>query len=906
MTPDNILLIDKNYEPLKLVLDKAASDKGINIIYTENLTAGYRELNKTNNNISAVILDIQLTEKPFLGIEIITGLRNDFPDIPVVILTDIDDTVAAKQCRISGAHDLLGRKDLDAVHFFEAIEDAVTQNKLKSQIRSRLNNKVNYIAPAIHFLKDGMNSRFTYKLRYIAIHKDNQLQDDLFRASILWHYKLRQIITSAYRDHLLTSIIMVKDGNKSLIDFYLTFTVTENEIEKLTTLTVEFIEDFESFLQNNTEDQLTPYIFEAVTDINVLSSILWPGYKNPAVRIYSKPEGWGYMGDYELEVKDSQQVLNAEFLPALPDITNISGISLLPEAMMATSGTSMVVMHLQPLNFHNNEIKFLERIIDGEISSASIGSSDTSEEYINHFNEIINFPLNNFLFEVRFLSDIHQNIPKLLKSEIEKFYASNKQIVNCTFQKGLFDNLFSIDQNMSLSRLSFMKSKEEIIPIFRFPVPETELILGVPYQYSNLQFLPADLSQEGLLLGEKSAINNIIDVRINTESLKKHMYVLGQTGTGKTTLLKTMIRDAIITNKGFCVIDPHGDLFEDVTAMIPASRKSEIVLFDTDNLADSAKLNFFKTGVQVESSMMIDEMLRILSFEYDMKMAGGPIFETYFKSILSLILHPKVVNRFKTPTLKLAYKALLLPELLEFLLGLVSDPNPSEGMENEKMSNSISGSELRLIFKVASRGKGEMDWDNVRPYIYSKLKFFVDNLYISELFDNQEPTLNFREILDTGKILLVRLKKGHIGSANLSKVGRLFLNSIIYSIMSRAELPANQRKDFFIFIDEFQNFLDGDIGFALSEVRKFNVGLILANQTIGQLNDHIFQSVLGNVGSTVFFRTGLNDIGKIRHFIEPSFSAKELVNLQNFNCIARLMSKDKPSEPFVFQTKFLQ
>jgi DNA-binding NarL/FixJ family response regulator len=904
---ENILLIDKNFEPLKLVLDKAATNKGVNIIYSENITAGYIELNRISNNISAVILDINLTEKSLLGTEIIVGLRNEFPDIPIVILTDINvDTLAAKQCRISGAHDLLGKKDLDVVHFFEAIEDAVTQYKLKSQIQNRLNNKANYIAPAIHFLKDGMNSRFTYKLRYIAIHKDTQLQDDLFRASILWHYKLRQIISSAYRDHLLTSIIMVKDNNKSLIDFYLTFTVTENEIEKLTALTAEFIEDFESFVQNSTQDQLTPYIFEAVTDMNVLSSILCPGFKNPAVRIYSKPEGWGYMGDYDMEINDSQQVLNAEFLPALPNVTNISGISLLPEAMMATSGTSIVVMHLQPLNFRNNEKEFLERIIDGEISSASIDRSDTSEEYINHFNEIINSPMDNYLFEVRFLSNSHQDIPKILKSEIVKFYASNNQTVNSTLQKGLFDNLFSIDQNMSLSRLSFMKSKEEIIPIFRFPVPETELILGVPYQYSNLQFFPADLSPQGLLLGEKVASDNSLDVRINTESLKKHMYVLGQTGTGKTTLLKTMIRDAINTNKGFCVIDPHGDLFEDVMSMIPASRKSDIVLFDTDNLVDSAKLNFFKTGIQVESSMMIDEMLRILSFEYDMKMAGGPIFETYFKSILSLILHPKVIERFKTPTLKMAYKALLLPELLEFLIDLVCDPNPSEVKENNKISNSFPDSELKLIFKVASRGKGEMDWDNVRPYIYSKLKFFVDNLYISELFDNKEPSLNFREIMDSGKILLVRLKKGHIGSANLSKVGRLFLNSMIFSIMSRAELPTNQRKDFFVFIDEFQNFLDGDIGLALSEVRKFNVGLILANQTIGQLNDHIFQSVLGNVGSTVFFRTGLNDIGKIRHFIEPSFSAKELVNLQNFNCIARLMSKDKPSEPFVFQTKFIQ
>jgi hypothetical protein len=380
------------------------------------------------------------------------------------------------------------------------------------------------------------------------------------------------------------------------------------------------------------------------------------------------------------------------------------------------------------------------------------------------------------------------------------------------------------------------------------------------------------------------------------------MYLLGQTGTGKTTLLKSMILDAISGNYGFCVIDPHGDLIEDVQKMIPETRKKDIVWFDTSNLKDSAKMNLLIPEISVKQSMLVDEIIRILTFEYDYKNVGGPIFETYFKSALNLVMHPEVIRKFSTPTLQLAYKALLFPDFLKHLISLTECVNESDDQTTDFSTERIVGSELGQVYRNAFLVRGETDWDSMRPYIYSKLKFFIDNVYIRELFDSKEPTLNFRNIMDNGKILLVRIEKGHIGMSNLAKIGMLFLNKLIFSIMTRTELPVEKRRDFFIFIDEFQNFLQGDIGIALSEVRKYNVGLVLANQTIGQLNDYLLQSVLGNVGSTAFFRTGINDIGKISHFIEPEFSARELINLQNFNCIARIMHNNRPSEPFIFQT----
>lgn len=904
MEAESILIIDKNCKPLKTVLDIVALKSGIKMIYSESLKEGYIELNRKSNNISAVVLDFQFTKQPLSGEEVITGLRNEFPNIPLVVLAESNENRnAAIRCIQNGAYDFLGKNSLDAVRLFQVIQDAIIKKKEKLPVTHRIENALFTNIPAIIFNTKDFCSHFAFKLYSIALQADYLLLDDLVKASMVWHYNFWHSIVSSYSENVMPSINMIKKHNKPIIEFYLIFTLTENNFENLKVLTDEFISSIESFIFSKLENGTKPYIFEPVTDHEDLDTILFPKYNNRSIRLFSQPECWGSMVDYDLNVEDQTQNLKAEFLPAFPIGKSNTNFFLLTQSLLSTTGTSSIAMHVKPLKLAINENEFLKRIITGDISSPNSGIGDSKKDHVARFTEIVNSPFGNYLFEIRFLSDTHTTIPKVLESEMKMQFFPQKSKVQFTYQNGLFDNLFSIDRNLKLARLAFMKNSDEVFRLFRLPAPESKYVNRIPYQNSSLQLFPKNLPTTGILLGEKLIGRVNSQVRIDTESLKKHMYVLGQTGTGKTTLLKTMIGDALNSNCGFCVIDPHGDLFEDVLAFIPEERRKDVVLFDTNNLADSAKLNFFLPGVPVENSMLIDELLRVLSSEYDMKNVGGPIFETYFKSVFKLILHPKVVEKFKVPTIQLAYKALLVPGFLSFLLNLINEGNMEIPKDANDWSESIPDAELQILFDTANKGKGEMEWDNVRPYIYSKLKFFVDNTYIRELFDNKEPTLNFRDIMDSGKILLVRLKKGQIGTANLTKVGRLFLNSLIFSIMSRAELPISQRKDFFVFIDEFQNFLDGDIGSALSEVRKFNVGLILANQTIGQLNDYIFQSVLGNVGSTIFFRTGLNDVWKIRHFFEPDFTTREVVNLQNFNCVARLMNNGKPCEPFIFQTK---
>jgi type IV secretory pathway TraG/TraD family ATPase VirD4 len=209
---------------------------------------------------------------------------------------------------------------------------------------------------------------------------------------------------------------------------------------------------------------------------------------------------------------------------------------------------------------------------------------------------------------------------------------------------------------------------------------------------------------------------------------------------------------------------------------------------------------------------------------------------------------------------------------------------------------------VKNFFKTALATTGEQAFANFALYVTSKLTRFVEDYYLSPLLTSKKRNIDFRKILDEGNILLVKMDKGLIGTDNTGLLGRIVLGNIIRAGMSRTGTAKEDRRPYNVFIDEFQNFIRSDAGSALSEVRKYGLRLVLANQTLGQLNDYTIQSLLGNVGSLVFFRPGINDYEKIKHYLEPDFRRQDVLKLPNFNCIARLLVDNIPSDPFVFET----
>ena len=430
--------------------------------------------------------------------------------------------------------------------------------------------------------------------------------------------------------------------------------------------------------------------------------------------------------------------------------------------------------------------------------------------------------------------------------------------------------------------LPFFYNLNDVIQTFRLPMPCNNILPDIQQQAGIFFHVPTNLTAEGILLGKKKLNNNIIDIRIQSNALTKHLYIMGQTGTGKSTLIKTMVADCLKSNCGFTVIDPHGDLYDEVYNFIPADK-----LITINSLSESScginPLRYDKRMPQAKS-LIINELIRIFGSLYDMKTAGGPMFETYFKHGLLLIMDEGVEEKFGERNLndlvKLFFNQPYRSELLR-------------GCREESVIN---------FFNTAENTTGEQVFANFAIYITSKLNRFVDDYYLAPLLSGKRENINFRQLIDDGKIMLVKLEKGLIGNDNTSLLGQIILSNIILAGMSRTGTKINERKPHYIFIDEFQNFVKSDIGSALSEVRKYGLNLVLANQTLGQLDDYLIQSLLGNVGSMVFFRPGINDYEKIKHYLEPHFQKEDVLRLPNFNCIARLMIDNIPSEPFVFQT----
>jgi len=266
-----------------------------------------------------------------------------------------------------------------------------------------------------------------------------------------------------------------------------------------------------------------------------------------------------------------------------------------------------------------------------------------------------------------------------------------------------------------------------------------------------------------------------------------------------------------------------------------------------------------------------------------MGVAGGPVFEEMFTLLMLLNMDKQVCLQKGEPTLERFNNLFYDQELRNEMMRLCADKR------------------VKLYIENARQMQGDWSWQNFAPYITSKIRKLVFDDIFKDII-NADTTLDIRGIMDQGKILLVNLEKGYMGTDNVVYFGRLLLNGIFRHAISRADIPPAKRRPFYLFVDEFQNFSSGDIGSAMSEARKYGLALILANQTLGQLPDHTVQSLLGNVGSQVFFRPGLLDFERIKNFVKRDFSDEEVLNMPNFHAIARLLYENKPMQPFVVET----
>lgn len=432
------------------------------------------------------------------------------------------------------------------------------------------------------------------------------------------------------------------------------------------------------------------------------------------------------------------------------------------------------------------------------------------------------------------------------------------------------------------SRLRHMVTEREAAIALRWPVPGVEGVPGLPLIEARPVAPPPGLPVRGTILGQSVARVNGVPLPIMQalDDRRRHAYVVGKTGTGKSTLLKNMALQDIEAGRGVCVVDPHGDLIDDILERIPAYRQQDVVVFDPSDEDHPVGLNLLSAQTETERQRIVTEFIGLLVRMYDPGNQGivGPRFQ---HNVRNAMLTAMCVEG---GTLIEVMRVLTDPAYVKQILPLVTDPM------------------VRNYWEKQIKQTSDFHKSEILDYIVSKFSRFVGDSRIRNIVGQRETTVDFRAVMDRQQILLVNLSKGRIGPESAQFLGLLLVQSLLITALSRAELPRSQRPDFFLYVDEFQNFATDLFATMLSEGRKYGIALTVANQYLTQLDPAIRDSIFGNVGSLVSFRLGTQDALALAPEMFPVFGAEDLLNLPKFTACAKLLVDGTAARPFTLET----
>ncbi len=434
--------------------------------------------------------------------------------------------------------------------------------------------------------------------------------------------------------------------------------------------------------------------------------------------------------------------------------------------------------------------------------------------------------------------------------------------------------------------IGFLLNTEELASVFHFPLRSTETP-NILWLAAKAAPAPAELPEEGLLLGRNVYRGVSKDVRIKRADRRRHMYIIGKSGVGKSVLLANMAVQDIQNGEGVCVMDPHGDLIKDILQRVPAQRAEDVIIFSPADTERPLGLNLleFDPRYPEQKSFVINEMIGIFDKLYDLKATGGPMFEQYIRNAMLLIMDDPESGS----------TLMEIPKVLA-----------DEDFRRLKLSRCQNKTVVDFWRDEAEKAGGEAALANIVPYITSKLTSFISNDMMRLIIAQQNSAFNFRDLMDRQKILLVDLSKGVVGEMNAYLLGMIIVGKILMAALSRSDMDADARRDFYLYIDEFQNFTTDSISQILSEARKYGLNLIVAHQYIGQLskggNNAIKEAVFGNVGTMLSFKIGPEDSEFLVKEFAPVFNEFDLVNIDKGVACLKLLVDNSALRPFSLKT----
>ncbi|OGG76346.1 hypothetical protein A2950_01585, partial [Candidatus Kaiserbacteria bacterium RIFCSPLOWO2_01_FULL_55_19] len=427
-------------------------------------------------------------------------------------------------------------------------------------------------------------------------------------------------------------------------------------------------------------------------------------------------------------------------------------------------------------------------------------------------------------------------------------------------------------------------SIRELTSIYHFPPSGIESSPHLKQARFTHAPAPVGLPQAGSLLGINTYRGQTTNIYLSPEDRLRHLYVIGQTGTGKTGLMKSMIIQDIKNGDGCCFIDPHGTDILDILASVPPERYKDVIYFDPADLSRPFALNFLEYDLSrpEQKTFIVNELLMIFKRLYgDVPESMGPAFEQYFRNATLLVMED--------------------PTSGSTILDIARVLSNSE-FRAQKLAKSMNPIVNQFWTEIATKAGGDAALENIVPYITNKFDDFTANDFIRPIVGQQESSFKFREVMDTKKILLVNLSKGRLGERNANLLGLIVVGKLFMAALSRADTPRAAHAPFYLYIDEFQNVTTDSIPGILSEARKYKLGLSMAHQFLSQIEEKTRDAVFGNVGNMVVFRVGEENGEFFAKQFAPTFQALDFVNIENRNAYAKILVGGVPQKPFDMKT----